>query len=210
MPTGSVYNPLEVYRIIKAENDKRGGKGDVITATAIVLRESGGNATAYRDASQNRLGGNDRGWWQFNSKAHPDVSDIVAYDPIKSTAVAYDKSKGFTDWTPWYQNGALRFDGKQAEQAVTNAKAAGAMDGMTDSFNWSDVPDIARDALDSVTPGWMDSLAAILSNVLDPDFWKRVGLVVLGALIIIAGLMLFFGVSPTDMTPAGAIKEVAT
>jgi hypothetical protein len=206
MPNGNVYTPAEVYAILKAEarrnnNDKLLG---VVIGTAIVLRESNGNAKAFRDASKNPDGGNDRGWWQFNDKYHPDVSDIVAYDPIKSTAVAYQKSKGFTEWKPWFQDGKLRFDGPNGLAAYQAAVKAAVDSGDKDIpfmfyeedgkqyVNGEELKSGVEQVVDKVIP-WADTLAAILSRLVSVDFWKRVGITVLGAAIIVAGLILFFG-----------------
>ena len=45
----------------------------------------------------------DRGLWQINSKAHPEVTDACAHDPtgVCSTAAAFKISNGGTDWSPW-------------------------------------------------------------------------------------------------------------
>lgn len=205
MPQGTKYSPDEVYGIIKQVANQRGVNdvAKIATATAIVLRESGGDAKAYRPASQNPNGGNDRGWWQWNDKWHPDVSDVVAFDPVKSTEVAFTKSEGFTNWRPWFQRGELRFEGGNAQQAYKDAWFAATKSGDNDSSVASTVDDV----VDKVVP-WADSLAAILSRLVSPTFWKRVGIGVLGALIIVAGLILFFNIEPP--VPAAKVAKAVT
>lgn len=89
---------------VAGEVIRQGGRGDgVVTAVAIVGRETGGtfDTRAFRPASRNPAGGNDRGGWQFNDKYHPDVSDADAYDFKRATAHAARKSAGFTDFGVW-------------------------------------------------------------------------------------------------------------
>jgi len=50
-------------------------------AVAVIWRESRGVSNAFRPESQNPRGGDDRGIVQWNSKAWPNISDDVAYNP---------------------------------------------------------------------------------------------------------------------------------
>src|SRR5215469_18063594 len=63
-----------------------GSGGDPVTATAVALAESGGNPAAL---GQNPDGSRDRGLWQVNDRAHPDVADACAFDPSCNAQAAY-------------------------------------------------------------------------------------------------------------------------
>lgn len=76
----------------------------LLIAISVVLAESNG----YADAKHTNPDGSiDRGLWQINNKAHPDVTDEVAYDPYKATAWARKVylAEGFFPWSA-YTNGA--------------------------------------------------------------------------------------------------------
>lgn len=67
-------------------------------AVAIAMAESSGNAQAR---GTNTDGSIDRGLWQINNRANPQVSDSCAYDPLCSARAAYKISAGGTNWGPW-------------------------------------------------------------------------------------------------------------
>ena len=87
------------------------------TAVAIAMAESGlqPNATHV-----NTDGSVDRGLWQINNAAHPDVSDSSAFDPVTAAQDMLNISNGGTNWNPWvtYQTGAYLQYLPEAEQAV--------------------------------------------------------------------------------------------
>lgn len=76
-------------------------------AVAVAMAESGGNAQA---SHTNTDGSTDRGLWQINNHAHPDVSDACAYDPLCCAKAAYKISNGGSDWGAWttFNSGAYR------------------------------------------------------------------------------------------------------
>lgn len=96
---------------------------------AISERESGGWSNAYRPASKNPGGGNDRGVLQFNSKAYPNISDDEAFDPVRAFARAGSiiKAKergGREGFGPWdigpnaYSGNPKQIDTSAAANAV--------------------------------------------------------------------------------------------
>lgn len=84
-----------------------GSGGDPATAAAIALAESSGDPAAV---GRNQDGSRDRGLWQINDRAHPDVSDTCAFDPSCNARAAYAISNGWTSFGPWaaYNNGAYK------------------------------------------------------------------------------------------------------
>jgi hypothetical protein len=52
----------------------------------------------------------DRGLWQINSAAHPDVTEACAYDPVCNAAAMIRISNQGQNWSPWvtYNTGAYQ------------------------------------------------------------------------------------------------------
>ena len=90
-----------------------------VNGCSIVCAESGRNPLAKH---VNTDGSIDRGLWQINDKAHPDVTDQAAYDPVQATAAAFSISHQGTDYGAWstWNNGAY----KPHVEASTVANAA--------------------------------------------------------------------------------------
>lgn len=221
MPKGSVYDPVEVYKIIKQVAVANGVTSiwPIVEGTSIVLRESGGDAKAYRDASKNKNGGNDRGWWQINSKAYPDVPDSVCYDPVQSTQWVFATSKGFTDWTSWKtSSGSGPRSGRNWAVALDAAVSAGDGDSLGSAgtpVSIGDavdavgaIPALATDSIGSTLGGaflsWTDALGKFLSSLISPEWWKRIGIAAIGVFVIILGLILMFG--KTAVQTVGSVK----
>jgi hypothetical protein len=78
----------------------------LLIAISVVLAESNG----YEHATHTNADGSiDRGLWQINDKAHPNVSDAVAFDATQATKVArkiYDQTTSFRAWSS-STNGAI-------------------------------------------------------------------------------------------------------
>lgn len=160
-----------------------------IRAASIMLAESGGDPLAYRDASKNPRGGNDRGLWQINSKAHPDVSDQAAFDPNTATDIAYVLSAAFTSWGAW--RGSLGLD-PASTPSQTIAKAYKNMTGIVvdDTPILSQIDPNANAIPDVLEPilGWAEALGRLLSHLISASFWKRVGIGALGVILAAFGL----------------------
>ena len=180
--------------------------GDPITGAAVVMAESGGDTRAVNRS--NADGSIDRGAWQINSKAHPQVTEAQAFDWRWSTEYAKSISKGGTDYGLWSATRRADF-GKFKDQARSAAgKIAAGNSG-------SSLADMAGDVAGSVVTGGLggavldkllpgnpiasltDALGALaslgiklLGVLLDADFWKRLGLGLLGLALAIAGVMM--------------------
>src|SRR5215469_3425561 len=87
------------------------------TAVAIAMAESALNPNA---TNVNTDGSVDRGLWQINNAAHPDVSDSSAFNPVTAAQGMLSISNGGTNWEPWvtYQTGAYQQYLPEAQQAV--------------------------------------------------------------------------------------------
>lgn len=90
------------------------------TAVAVALQESGGWTQA---TNVNPDGSIDRGLWQINSKAHPEVTEAQAFDPVWATAYAYQVYQGrsytFNAWAA-FTSGAYKKQANHASAAVCN------------------------------------------------------------------------------------------
>lgn len=96
------------------------------TGLAVVAAESGRDPNAKHI---NTDGSVDRGLWQINNVAHPDVSDATAFDPVLSTKAALSISKGGTDYGPWsaFTNGAYTSHLEAAKVALDGAAKVRAL-----------------------------------------------------------------------------------
>jgi hypothetical protein len=85
--------------------------GNLVTATAVCVAESGGNANIYYCDGNGTVGtyppvtcpggSYDRGLWQVNSKAWPQVPDSCAFQPTCNANAAYAISARGATFSPW-------------------------------------------------------------------------------------------------------------
>ncbi len=121
--------------------------GDLVTAAAICMAESGGQATVYAcDANGRTVGvgyytpgkavncpngttSYDRGLWQFNSVYAPKVSNACAFDPTCNAGQAYLYSDLGTAFSPWatYDSDAYARPYIDLAQAAVTASRTGAV-----------------------------------------------------------------------------------
>jgi hypothetical protein len=69
--------------------------GSLITGITIVLAESGGDTSITH---RNVNGSTDRGMWQWNNHAHPEVPDACAFSPDCATAQVRRYVPGYVPW----------------------------------------------------------------------------------------------------------------
>jgi hypothetical protein len=106
MPKGTHLLPRDLAKL----NYEAGwtDANQLLISIAVEIAEGNGYVTATH---VNPDGSIDRGLWQINDKAHPDVTDADAFDPVKATAWArkiyVDRGHTFNAWSA-YMNGAWR------------------------------------------------------------------------------------------------------
>lgn len=190
---------------------------DPAVPVALVMAESGGRSGAERPESQNPLGGRDRGWWQLNSKALPQVSDATAFRPLLASQWVFDFTEGGNDFSCW----GYRFNPprssiekcpnyrKNEQRSLDLSAARAAVLKVKDMKNDDPIALSAVGKLlaasttsqDTVTPnpgipglaGLTDLIRAawkVLASIGDPAFWKRVGLGWLGAVLVVLAVVL--------------------
>lgn len=181
----------ETVRAYGAEQDKKpknsaslyegaigqGAGKNAAIVVGIILAESGGNPLAR---NVNKDGSVDRGLFQINNAAHPDVSDACAYSPLCAWAAARRISKGWTDFSPWttYRNGEYlkHLPGKNP---AGNADDAGP-------FGVGRGP-----GADTVVGGAVSSIGDFIRLITSGDTWLRIGKVLLGVIALILGIRYF-------------------
>lgn len=193
---------------------------DIAVAVAIVLAESGGVTNAFRPESANPGGGNDRGLWQINDKAHPwtkGKDDLAVYHPFMATRFArdiYDRSGGWGAWNygPKAYSGKSRTldlaPGRAAAAAPvdpTPRLAAAGLDGKPEGIGAVDIATRAGgavlDAVGNVIP-WANGLATLLAAITSGAWWRRIGVGALGAgLVVVAIAVANRGILTRGMIP---------
>lgn len=134
------------------------------TVVAVSLAEDG--ARELRAVGTNHDGSRDRGPWQINDRAHPDVSDACAFDLTCAAGAAFTISgqgRNFQPWTTW-TSGAYK-------QHLADAQAVAG--GSTD-------PTAQQAASDPVS----SAVQALTGQLLGA------GQVAAGAVLVLAGIAL--------------------
>ena len=112
--------------------------GNLVTATAVCVAESGGNASIYYCDGNGTVGtypsvtcpggSYDRGLWQVNSKAWPQVPDSCAFQPTCNANAAYAISVQGATFSPWaVYDGTLYTRYLGAAQTAVNGLNSGAL-----------------------------------------------------------------------------------
>jgi Lysozyme like domain len=166
--TGQHLNVQSLWELI-------GQAGGNATALAIVLAESGGNTHARHVNSDGSV---DRGLFQINDRAHPDVPDSCAYSPPCAASAAKKISKNWTDFSPWttYTSGAYRRFLDQAKKGSPNATSGAFGTGIGN-------PTGLPNPLDAT--GAVGDFLNKLGIIFHGGFWLRVAMA-LGGLVLIA------------------------
>lgn len=165
-----------------------------ITAACIAQGESGGYAGARNTNGPNSKapGSIDRGLFQFNDHFWPKITDAMADNPRIAFLLAWRISKGWQDFAPWTGSHGLdptstasQIIIKEVENETGRAVGKGLF-GIPDIRPVVDaVGNAIGDAID-----WAKSLGKILAHLLQPDWWKRVGVGALGLLFVVGALIL--------------------
>lgn len=171
-----------------------------IIAASIIYAESGGypEAVNVNGPTSSAPGSTDRGLWQWNSEAWPDITDAAAKNPKASTVLAWCVSNAWSDFGPWAGSRGLdpTSDQSRAVQREYLSQLGRATDD-TPILSWIDkdanaIPDPV-DAAAAALGGWDDiahTLYGMLRKLADPEWWKRVGVVLIGAIMVVLALTL--------------------
>lgn len=160
-------------------------RSDPTTAVAVALAESGGNPTL---TNRNTDGSTDSGLWQINSvhqRAHPSWTVEALKDPRTNAEAMSVLSLGGSNWQPWtaYKNGKYKTFLPRARAAVdaTSGNAlGGTIEGAANLVDDLNPLDALKDIAQAVT--------SFISWLTDPNTWRRVALVGLGASVVVVGV----------------------
>jgi hypothetical protein len=180
----------------------------VKVATAICLAESGGT---YGERRVCPSPSNDWGLWQINSPSHPQYNKArLCNEPPYNAGAMVAISNGGRNWRPWttYTGGQYRRYLARADKAATEAFFGGGkiIAPGRDDFAGPSIPDLP-DPLEGIEGALRqvgDVLGApfrLVANLLgilgDPEWWKRLGVGLAGAvLLVIAGVLLVRSLVP--------------
>jgi len=186
-------------------------------AASIALAESGGvqNATNH-----NTNGSTDYGLWQINSvHSQYDASRLMS-DPVYNARAAFEIYKAannhFTPWSAYNSNANRKFlpQGGLLGSAVRGWFGAG--DATASAIKNNPVTDAAGSAAKSVgdaAAALPNSVTALNNTVgqiggklFNLDFWKRAGIVLIGAVLVMLGFIFVIG---SNSTAQGIAKKVA-
>ncbi len=165
-------------------------------ATAIALAESGGRTDA-RKTNHDRWNSVDRGLFQFNSHHHPEVTDAAADDPEKATLHALRVSSQGTNFDPWntWTDPTVLGRGRGKEWPVFADRVLRAVMGTLETPPITDLGSLGKLPNPLAPVEAVARLGAkILGVLLNPELWRRLGLVLagvglfaLGAYILVKG-----------------------
>jgi hypothetical protein len=153
-PSGAHRAPAGPHRLLGAANAARvaaaaqtcssyaaaagwANNGSLVTASAVCMAESGGQASVYYCEATGHDGAYppvacrghyDRGLWQLNSAGQPGTTDVCAFTPQCNANAAYavsDRGTSFAAWSVYANGGYARYVG-DAQEAVS-ALASGTV-----------------------------------------------------------------------------------
>lgn len=140
-------------------------------AAAIAKAESGGDTHA-RNVNKDDGNSVDRGWFQINSKWHPEVPDAVAYNARGAALAAFKISKGGTDWHEWSTDSIA----DPSKISLPDADDAG----LFGVGRGKGADTVASDAAHSISDGFLSKLGVLFKS----GFWLRVLLVLGGGALL--------------------------
>ena len=185
-----VLTPEQLYALAR----KAGFTQDrAVTAGAIALAESGGDPSI---TSPNPDGGTNVGLWQLDTPGGVGAGHSVAElkDPMTNAQVAFHGSKSGTDWGPWATFGSGAYLAHTT--AVTKGKTAENSGVSVDSLLGNIASHIP--VIGGIVSGisGIEEVGAVLkafvTTISDVSFWRSLGWIGLGFIIMGLAVIWFF------------------
>lgn len=199
---------------------------------AIAMAESGGNTQAV---CLNCAGvqENSQGAWQINLNAHPGISSACAQDLTCSAAAVKGISNNFSNWNPWttFTGGAFKSHlsaaaaaaGVTVDQVLQHLGLSSTTTTTTTTTTASDVVPLGPPT--SVFGSWFAGLGGALGGAISKatdvptaiqdavnragQLLTMIGLIALGALLLVLGLVLVMHEQAEKVVTAAALEGAA-
>lgn len=189
----SVISDQQIANIAKASGWT--SASDIARAVAIALAESGGRSDA---TNHNTNGSVDYGLWQVNSVHGFPVGELLT--PTGNGRYAYRvyQSQGWNAWTV-YRTGAYLVFLPRGNAVAAKASGSGSVNDPPIHTDWPSFPGT----------DFYNSLTGIIKWITNPHNWQRVGMFILGLVLVIVGLFKVTGDNKLSATTKAAIGTAA-
>lgn len=167
---------------------------------AIVKRESNGDAhaccgkrcTTPQQGACAKQTSTDRGLFQINDRAHPDVTDACAYDPVCNAKAALRISQGGKNWAAWRSSGGTPSPIDPTSIKVTGQdKPGNPLDAAVNAV---------KAPLDAVG-GIATALEKLVEGLFSSALWFRVGKILVGLFLGATGIILIARKAGVSLPP---------
>jgi hypothetical protein len=200
------YAQLKAVWLQAAQGTKYGTAAWATLMAAIAMAESGGSPTA-QNATDNNGTQTSWGLWQISNGTHSQVSPTWS-NPVTNAQLAIQKlnSQGLGAWGT-YTSGAYKQYVNGATPADTTGltTGGGTTNATTTSFNPLDPSTWLSGAGAGITQGIAGSLG--IGSV--ADLFERLGLILLGGILVIVGIIMMAGKGVTNIALTTAAPEAA-
>ena len=180
--------------------------GEIATATAVALAESGGETTATNKNSNNSI---DYGLWQINTVHGTLLNQGDKFNPLDNAKMALTVwQRAGNKWTPWtvYKTGVYRTH--MGAATIGAAAPTDPQELVGTAGDTSTVPagtEVASSPLDMLGPigTTLGSVVEIFTRLTSGSLWLRIGAFFVGSWLLILSLLRLSG---TDKLIMGTAK----
>lgn len=150
-----------------------------VIAAAIAYAESGGKLDAV--GGPNSDGSEDLGLWQINSIHTQYKREWLLNDAEYNAKAAYEiyKSQGWKAWTQWRNKAYVPFLASAKDVKVSSHSH---LQDATDATSLDPASVVKRTGLDAI--------GDLASKLMDIEFWKRAGFVILGGVLTTVAILI--------------------
>ena len=180
MPATVTYSYSQLVSLYATANGLSPSSAEALTMGAVAMAESSGDPNARNPSGASGL-------WQIMPSHVSDSGWNLGsnfYDPATNARMAYFvlHRQGYTAWTTYTSGAYRKFMGGTV--AAQNVSIPG----------WPTNPDGSAvnplQAAGSAVAGAATNVLGLPAGLMDPGFWRRVGLAMLGIFVMIIGLVI--------------------
>lgn len=187
----------------------------LVMATAVAVRESGGNTDAVGDVDRPHAGCRSYGLMQINvcpqGTAGGNNAGIpwreqpsTLLDPGTNMAAAFSLSRAGSAWGPWSTAAAAATDTGHVEQTIRLAGGPTAPAGVQPV---SGSPGLSTPGGSTPSSGGLDGLVHLGATLADPKTWLRAALLAAGGVVTVVGVILLTRDSQALHGAASAVSD---